>query len=147
MVEAIGALGQFSAASAIDAPPTQTLDARAAALREPTAADTAAFARAAASQPVGEIQATPPARSDGLSSRLADQADDLSAHLASLNPMSPGHDVPNSKAGPASTAAKDQMDQAVAQMERAYMLAIETTMISRGSTEATKIFNTLLKGQ
>jgi hypothetical protein len=82
-----------------------------------------------------------------LSSRLADQADDLSAHLAALNPMSPSHDVPNSKAGPASTAAKDQMDQAVAHMERAYMLAIETTMISRGSTEATKIFNTLLKGQ
>ena len=39
------------------------------------------------------------------------------------------------------------MNGAVAAMEHAYFFAIETSIASRGSTEMTKIFNTLLKGQ
>lgn len=36
---------------------------------------------------------------------------------------------------------------AVSQLQGVYTFAIETTLASRGSTESTKIFNTLLKGQ
>ncbi|KXV69386.1 hypothetical protein AD951_06880 [Acetobacter malorum] len=37
--------------------------------------------------------------------------------------------------------------QLVAQIQATYTFAIETTLVSKGSTETTKIFNTLLKGQ
>ena len=42
---------------------------------------------------------------------------------------------------------KQVIDNAMQSMQSAYAFAIETTMASRGSTETTKIFNTLLKGQ
>ena len=61
---------------------------------------------------------------------------------------SPAAAAPPDGAGPGGAASsRDAMAAAVSQMERAYMFAIETTMASRGSTESTKIFNTLLKGQ
>ncbi|KXV50948.1 hypothetical protein ACLEIY_15020 [Acetobacter tropicalis] len=53
---------------------------------------------------------------------------------------------------PATQAADVASDPAnaaelVAQIQATYTFAIETTLVSKGSTETTKIFNTLLKGQ
>lgn len=39
------------------------------------------------------------------------------------------------------------MTEAVAGLQGAYVFAIQATLVSRGSTEGTKILNTLLKGQ
>lgn len=52
-------------------------------------------------------------------------------------------------AGQAQAAAADPANaaQLVAQIQATYTFAIETTLVSKGSTETTKIFNTLLKGQ
>ncbi|MCP1203060.1 hypothetical protein [Acetobacter oryzoeni] len=52
-------------------------------------------------------------------------------------------------AGQTSTATADPANAAelVAQIQATYTFAIETTLVSKGSTETTKIFNTLLKGQ
>nr|WP_298797137.1 hypothetical protein [uncultured Acetobacter sp.] len=52
-------------------------------------------------------------------------------------------------AGQAETAVSDPANaaQLVSQIQATYTFAIETTLVSKGSTETTKIFNTLLKGQ
>ncbi|MGF1276552.1 hypothetical protein [Acetobacter pasteurianus] len=52
-------------------------------------------------------------------------------------------------AGQTSAVTSDPANAAelVAQIQATYTFAIETTLVSKGSTETTKIFNTLLKGQ
>ena len=121
-----------------------------------SAQDAAAFSRAVqASEPSAgatasiEAQAALPPSADSLSSRLAKQADALSRQLSSMQAgLNPTPQATPAAGGPAPTAFdKAETDGAVAQMEHAYMFAIETTLASRGSTESTKIFNTLLKGQ
>jgi hypothetical protein len=51
----------------------------------------------------------------------------------------------------AGTAAGDpamfDLPHAAAMLERAFAFAIETTLVSKASTEGTRIFNTFLKGQ
>lgn len=162
MIEAISAVGQSPSLDVNSAPASQTVDLGGTAFQQPTAVEVADFARAAAFRPIEEVRAAQPASADGLSSRLARQADALSAHLKTLDPTSQtsgastaSSDLAPREGGPSSAdpavkstgSEKEKMNQAVSQMERAYMFAIETTMASRGSTEATKIFNTLLKGQ
>jgi hypothetical protein len=76
--------------------------------------------------------------------KIATQVDFLAKHLDA--PQLP--DKTAGDLGPHNgTSAKEEMSAAISQMEHAYMFAIETTLTSRGSTESTKIFNTLLKGQ
>jgi hypothetical protein len=118
-------------------------------LQQPAATEAADFVRATAAAPVRELNAATAPSDSGWTGGVAHQMESLASHLKALGA---GHkpsesavladrpDVPE-------VNSKDVMADAVAQMERAYMLAIETTMASRGSTEATKIFNTLLKGQ
>lgn len=48
---------------------------------------------------------------------------------------------------PQPNAAHQDMQQAIAQLDHAYLFAVQTTLASHGSTETTKIFNTLMKGQ
>ena len=126
----------------------------------PTSQDGADFARAAAAQGAPlDIQSSMPAMSSGIGASLAHQMGQIAQHLSSLagNAPAPSNAAPAANgdrmdaAGPpgAKLASLNQTDTsaAVAQIEHAYMFAIETTMASRGSTESTKIFNTLLKGQ
>ena len=106
-----------------------------------------------------------PPSSDSLTNRLAHQADALSRYVGGLQDQL-GHAIPSANGSASADAAAEprvigpdgahkggvtdgaaDMRGAVSQMERAYVFAIETTMASRGSTESTKIFNTLLKGQ
>lgn len=141
-IAAIGALPQGAGGVAQAAPEPM-------ALRQPSRAEAADFARAVGSSPLVETTVAPSTGGDDLSARLAAQANQLSAHLQSLGPSPASADT---SAAPAAGShpladARTQMGDAVAQIERAYMFAIETTMASRGSTETTKIFNTLLKGQ
>jgi len=120
----------------------------------PGAQDGAEFARAAqgASLDQGspldqgasvDMAALPPA-SDGIGGALMRQVEQMTLHMGGLNASMPAHPP----GGPAATGLNQaDMQGAVSQIEHAYSFAIETTMASRGSTESTKIFNTLLKGQ
>lgn len=134
----------------------------------PAAQDSAEFARAAAQATSAQgapfdVPAGLPPSSAGVGANLMQQLEQLTHHLGSLQGAPPaGGGASNAAAAPASNPqASDpqaagphaagfdraSMDGAVAQIEHAYTFAIETTMASRGSTESTKIFNTLLKGQ
>ena len=116
----------------------------------PTSQDQADFARAAAQSRPVEVPSSVSPSSDGLGASLAHQVDQLAQHLASFTGEA-GAAAAGANAAPAgkavATLTPAETSGAVAQMEQAYMFAIETTMASRGSTESTKIFNTLLKGQ
>ena len=164
-VSAVQALESAPSVAGNNAPNIQVADL---ALQPPgqvSAQDAAAFSRAIQVQDQvpgvaapTDVQAALPPSADSLSSRLAKQADALSHRLSSMQAqLSPAPD--STQTGPAADQGasagnpalmdshKAEIDGAVAQMEHAYMFAIETTMASHGSTESTKIFNTLLKGQ
>ncbi len=119
----------------------------------PTSQDGEAFARAAAQTSPADVQSSLPSSSDGIGGTLVHQVEQMARHLSSLASDAPAPANAGSGGGGGVAGAKppgmDRADTsaAVAQIERAYMFAIETTMASRGSTESTKIFNTLLKGQ
>ena len=99
---------------------------------------------------VPEVQAAAVPDAGALSSQLASGMQDLSVRLAGWqrSHAAPGAQAP-SAASPAgsSPSLTKAMEDAVAGMQGAYAFAIETTLASRGSTELTKVFNTLLKGQ
>lgn len=108
------------------------------------AADFADAARAAASP--AEVLALPPMRAETWGGPLVHRLETAMAHMK-MPEAGTGGRTPDAAGPLPTTFDKQTMDAAVAQMERAYMFAVETTMASRGSTETTKIFNTLLKGQ
>ena len=118
----------------------------------PSSQDGADFARAA-SAGLADIQSSLPPSMDGIGAGLVDKIEQMAKSLSSLSglaPASPGAGSPAASApatGVSQALNRTETSAAVAQIERAYMFAIETTMASRGSTESTKIFNTLLKGQ
>jgi len=114
-------------------------------LQRPSAAQADEFARASGTAELHDVQATPPSSDGGLAGRIARQADALASQLKM--PAAAGQPATADVQHEGGLSSKDTMNAAVSQMERAYMFAIETTMASRGSTETTKIFNTLLKGQ
>lgn len=119
------------------------------------------------------VDAAAPAGEADIAKRISEQANSLAEHLKSMDPRAgtsapksaaDSHRMAPTRADPAvtdgdKTAPKDKdkphitdadraaVDANIAQMEHAYVFAIEATLASRGSTEATKIFNTLLKGQ
>ena len=170
-IDAVQTLAAQPGASGTGVPSLQFVDLAAQTVEQPTMQDTAAFARAVQAQSPAlavsptEAQALPPPSGDSLGSRLAHQADALSHYVGGLQAQFGQATPPGG--GPASMGAAQEakptgadgahgsgltdgaatMSGAVAEMERAYMFAIQATMASRGSTESTKIFNTLLKGQ
>ena len=113
--------------------------------------DAAAFASAVSqSAPTEHIAASAPASATGsLAAELARQANLFANHVQSaskgLDVAKPGVEQPSAATGRAEM--RTVIDHSVTSMHGAYMFAIETTLASKGSTEATKIFNTLLKGQ
>ena len=120
----------------------------------PTANESAAFAHAVANaapiQTVSAEQAVAPLPSqaaDALSATLGHGFDAFAKHVQSAGHTA-GAAMPDGSAFQASSADfKQVVGDAMQSMQGAYAFAIETTMASRGSTETTKIFNTLLKGQ
>ncbi len=119
-----------------------------------TSNEAAAFANAISqSAPAEHVSAALPASAlGGIAAELAKEANAFTNHVQSaskgLDVAKPGLDQPQTGAGKADMPGmKASMDQSIASMHNAYMFAIETTLASKGSTETTKIFNTLLKGQ
>lgn len=143
MVDPIGAVGPAASL------PSSAGAGQAGALAVPSVQQVQGFAAAAAAQPVAEVVAAPQAPHLALGERLMAQLDSLSQHLQSPPAVSASAQEGPSAAQerPQATDFAQQMEASIAQMDRAYMYAIEATMASHGSTETTKIFNTLLKGQ
>ncbi len=121
----------------------------------PTAHESAAFAHAVADtapvQTVAAEQAVAPLPSqpsgEALSTTLGHGFDAFAKQVQTAG-HSAGAAVTDGPAFKASSADfKQVVGDAMQSMQGAYAFAIETTMASRGSTETTKIFNTLLKGQ
>jgi hypothetical protein len=147
VVEAVAGLQNVSAAQDLQSLPTQQVELSDAPLQQPSHAQAADFVRAAATLPIHEVNAVPAQAPSGWTGGVANQIDSLASHLKVLDAHHTSVDPSSGSSRSPELNGKDVMADAVAQMERAYMLAIEATMASRGSTEATKIFNTLLKGQ
>lgn len=113
-----------------------------------SAADAASFARAASQVP--EVQASQPSAAQLLGQDLAHRLDGFSATLQGWQrPNAAGHAQPAASAaeGASHAGPAGVMGDMVNQLQGVYAFAIQTTLASRGSTESTKVFNTLLKGQ
>jgi hypothetical protein len=149
VVEAITGLQQIAVAQDPGSPASQDVSLLDGPLQQPSGIQAAEFDRATAVAPVREVNAAPAPSAPGLSGGVAHQMDMLASHLKVLDAAhGPSESTSFAKRPHTSeTNGKEAMAEAVSRMERAYMFAIETTMASRGSTETTKIFNTLLKGQ
>lgn len=112
--------------------------------------DRAAFDQAVGA-PVHELQAAPVQDAATLGSHIASGVQNLAQRLVGWQKA---HAAPAASAASPSTQADKgtpsltkAMEDAVAGMQGAYAFAIEATLASHGSTELTKVFNTLLKGQ
>lgn len=125
--------------------PASTIEVAQAGLHPSSPANAAAFAKSvdAVQQPL-EMQAPAPAQGDSLAGHFADRAQALSLQF---NAVEKAQTAPPAAADGGPIDIAKSMDSAVSGMQSAYLFAIETAMASRGSTEMTKIFNTLLKGQ
>ncbi|WP_131115249.1 hypothetical protein [Lichenihabitans psoromatis] len=153
MIEAIAAVQQLAAAKDPVPAGVQSVDVSSQAVQRPNATEAADFAEAAG-RTAHEVPAAAPSSTDSLATRLAHQADAMASRLKIPEGFGQAAKTTQPEAPVAANDSmhtpgfdKENMTAAVSQMERAYMFAIETTMASRGSTESTKIFNTLLKGQ
>lgn len=90
-----------------------------------------------------------PERTDGAAAvghDLNQKLEGLSSYLNQWGAQPLGQAAAGTGATPA-TADPASTTELVAQIQATYTFAIETTLVSKGSTETTKIFNTLLKGQ
>ena len=110
--------------------------------------DAAAFEQAAGT-PIHEVQAASVQDRSTLGGQFSSGLQDLSVQLAGWQKAHAAAAAPavSSAADGAPSSLTKSMADAVAGMQGAYAFAIETTLASRGSTELTKVFNTLLKGQ
>ena len=152
----IDAVGSLAPSQALLPETLATAQAASAPWQQPSAVEVAMFERAAA---LPEVEAVPHQIGDALSTRLVHQIDSLSAHLQAPPLPLQNQGLENPAQAPAdpktfgnpSQAVRatdwEKTQQAVAEMDRVYMFAIETMLASRGSTETTKIFNVLLRGQ
>lgn len=101
-----------------------------------------------AAETVSEVTATPVREAVGLGDHLRSGVQDLSLRLGNWQKSHAPTAPPASSAVPQGEAGLTaSMQDAVRAMEGAYVFAIQATLASRGSTELTKVFNTLLKGQ
>jgi hypothetical protein len=146
VIEVVAGLQHLSPAQDLRSLPTQEVEVSDTPLQQASHAQASDFVRAAATIPVHEVNVAPAQAPSGWTGGMANQIDSLASHLKVLDAGHKSADSTTPSKSP-QIDSKDAMSDAVSQMERAYMLAIEATMASRGSTEATKIFNTLLKGQ
>jgi hypothetical protein len=152
MIEAVVGLQQASVVQDLHSLPAQKVELSSEPLQRPSDVQAADFVRAAAPTPIPEVNAVPAA--SGWTDGVAHQMDGLASRLNTLGANRKASDVAapeNSRTLKADNEEapnnKEVMDGAVDKMERAYVFAIEATMASHGATEATQIFNALLKGQ
>jgi hypothetical protein len=111
-----------------------------------------------------EMRIEPPSISDGMGGKIMDHLETFYGRaqvwqaLGATSPSSASPDITGSIDKPASAAqpatpgrsgdpAVFDVSHASAMLEQAFSFAIETTLISKASTESTRIFNTFLKGQ
>jgi hypothetical protein len=149
MIEAVSGLQQNINVQDVQRPQSGKVEFSVGSMQTPSDAQASDFTHLAASNPVLEVNAAPASAPTGWTSGVASQIDGLASQLRVLdrNHNSTGSSAPSEPPVSPEPDSKEVMASAVSQMERAYMIAIEATMASRGSTETTKIFNTLLKGQ
>lgn len=113
----------------------------------PSESQAAEFSDAVAIPAVREVDAAPVPPASGLAAGVVHRLEDATSQL---DVFAAGRNSSSAAAGGSHAnldSSRQFISDAIAQTERAYIFAIETTMASRGSTEATKILNTLLKGQ
>jgi hypothetical protein len=115
---------------------------------QPAASEVLDFARSVAAAAVQgatvrEVEAIHPSAEGHWTDWIARQTKDLATSLkfpdsptdaTGVTPQADAHDIP------------DSVKESISEMHRAYTFAIKASLASRGSTEVTKIFNTLLKG-
>ncbi|MGY3450530.1 hypothetical protein [Bradyrhizobium sp. USDA 4353] len=116
--------------------------------------------------PAVEMRITPPPSSDGFGGKIMDHLGAFydqaqawqTSGFAGRAESSPATDVTGSIPQPSASAtavpektgaapAVFDAKHAAAMLEQAFAFAIETTLVSKASTESTRIFNTFLKGQ
>jgi hypothetical protein len=115
-------------------------------------------------QATAEMQISPAAAGDGLGERILGHIEtfyersqawqSFGAKPESTNPPSPeftgsigGQPAASAASGGPASGSVFDVSHASVMLERAFAFAIETTLISKASTESTRIFNTFLKGQ
>ncbi len=142
MVEAVAGVQHVGAAQDLRSLPTQQVELSDAPLQQPSHAQASDFVRATETLPIREVNAAPVQPrgwTDGIES-LASHLQDLDAGPKPVDSSSEHSQSP--EGGP-----KDVMADLLAQMDRTYMASIEAAMIGHGTSEVSKVFNTLLKGQ
>ncbi|MGI4793817.1 MAG: hypothetical protein ACRYG8_06980 [Janthinobacterium lividum] len=115
-----------------------------------TVGNEASFARAIQFDRLPDVIATP-VSVHGMASHVTDALQSVSSKLANWQAPATtetgetgrSDSFTRATAGNLTTA----MAEAVSGLQGAYVFAIQATLVSRGSTEGTKILNTLLKGQ
>jgi hypothetical protein len=111
---------------------------------------------------VREVQAAPPPAEGRWTDWIARQMKDLESslklpnaaagHANGASPAGAPHGLGSGKEAVKSDTIKNDafdrkgFEESIAQMDQTYAFAIKATLASHGSSEATKIFNTLLKG-
>ena len=141
------AAGTGLGGAAAPSPGVEVADISASAAPAPSASDAAQFAQEVSH--VQEVQAPRASAAQSIGQDLTHRLQGLSEHLQGWQkpaPMEHAHAAAGGHAGSSGAAGTGSGD-AVSQLQGVYAFAIETTLASRGSTESTKIFNTLLKGQ
>lgn len=133
----IGALSPNALSTVVADPVMQT----------PTAQQANDFAHAIATSAQDQLSAPLPADATRLSASINDNVNAFVRHVQSVGQMPQIGEHAANSAPSGLSEVRQTVDESMSTMRSAYAFAIETTMASRGSTETTKIFNTLLKGQ
>jgi hypothetical protein len=111
-----------------------------------------------------EMRIEPPAVSDGMGGKILDHLETFYGRAqvwqasGATSPSAASPDITGSIDKPAAAAPQPgsglsgdpaifDVSHASVMLQRAFAFAIETTLISKASTESTRIFNTFLKGQ
>ena len=113
-------------------------------LQVPSAGEAAEFTRASAAFTPEQMQAVPPSSDPGLGQTFAQDFNGF-AQRVQASQQAFGAERPSTAEH--GLSVHETIENSIGGMQNAYAFAIETTMASRGSTETTKVFNTLLKGQ
>lgn len=144
-VAAVTSLG----GAAAPVPGVEAADLSVSARPVPSASDAAQFAHEVSH--IQEVQASRASAAQSIGQDLTHRLQGLSEHLQGWQKPAPMEHTQAAAGGHASRSGGSMTGtpsgDAVSQLQGVYTFAIETTLASRGSTESTKIFNTLLKGQ
>jgi hypothetical protein len=149
MIEAVGlfqAINEPNSPSAGDS--SQSPDLSDVSLERPTESQAADFARATANLPIREVNAAPVPPAQETTNVVVHTFESLTSHPQTFKVDSDHFEgLPPQNKPTREEPDSNWLEHAIAQMDGAFAFATATTMAGRGATEATKILNTLLKGQ